>query len=38
MSAQANALTLAAAPQANNVEEHLRLKQYHFIKRNTARF
>lgn len=38
MSVKANALTLAGAPQANNIEEHLRLKQYHFVKRNTARF
>lgn len=38
MTAKANALMLAATPQANSIEEHLRLQQHHFVKRNTARF
>ena len=37
MSAEANALTLAAAPQARTIEEHQLLQQHHAVRRNTAR-
>lgn len=38
MTAKANALTLAAAPQARTIEEHQLLQQHHAARRNTARF